>query len=109
MLGAGRLDRRVTVRRYTTTTNALNEEIKSWSDYVTFWAGREDVRDAERRQGGDFGAFLESRFVLRWNTLSSTITPKDRLNHDGSDWEIVGVKELQRRRWIEITARREGD
>lgn len=37
----GRLNRRVTFQQKTTTTDALNQPLDQWTDYVTVWA---DVR-----------------------------------------------------------------
>lgn len=117
MPGAGQLDRRITVERYSVTTNDLNEEVKAWppgggSTVGTFWARRRDVSDGERRTEGQLGSWLESRFTLRWSTEAATITAKDRIVHDGATWSIVGApKEIPegRRQWIEITARRDAD
>ena len=119
MTGAGNLDRRITIERFTSTTNAFNEEVKAWLPFITVWASREDVSDGEKVAAGQGGASLRSRFVIRWSDDSQTITPMDRISYGtvpGSPeqpviWSIHGVKETKdgRRRFIEITAVRDSD
>lgn len=108
MPGAGDLDRRITIQRYTSTTNDFNEEVKSWADLTTVWAMRRDASDGERVTAGKEGAFLMSRFTVRSSSKTRTVTPADRLSYDGAVWNIRGAKETQdgRKRFIEITATR---
>ena len=47
-MSAGELDRRITIQRYTTTTDAFNEQIEDWSDFKTLWAHRDDLSDSEK-------------------------------------------------------------
>lgn len=111
MFGAGQLCHKITVQRATEASNPLNEQVPTFADWRTFWSNRRDVSDGERRQGGDFGSYLESRFTIRWSSAAATITPKDRIVHNGWTWDIKGVKEPEggHLRWIEITARTDRD
>lgn len=116
MTGAGDLDRRVTILRAVPSTNDFNEEVFDWSPIGNRAAKREDVSDGERAVAGTLGAALMSRFTVRSDSLTRTITPKDRLQHGGTTdvphvWEITGVKESRdgRRQFIEISATREID
>lgn len=111
MPGAGDLDRRITIERATTTYNALNEPVETWGDYLTVWAKREDVGDGEKFASGQVGSSLRSRFIIRSSVASRTVTPVDRLVHDGVTWSIHGIKETKegRRRFLEITAVKDAD
>lgn len=111
MPGAGELDRRITVQRSTSTPDAFNEPIETWSDLTTVWARRQDVSDGERFAAGQVGSSLLTRFVVRSSSVSRSITPVDRILHDGTIWNILGAKETAdgRNRFIEITAVRSAD
>lgn len=108
---AGDLDRRIIVQRVEVTYNALNEGIETWSKLAALSASREDVSDGEKLAAGQLGSFVRSRFVVRHTPTSATITPVDRIVHEGGIWSIHGVKEAKggRRRFIEITAVRDAD
>ncbi|SDP92478.1 phage head-tail adaptor, putative, SPP1 family [Phyllobacterium sp. YR620] len=111
MIGAGQLTRRVVVQRFTSTTNALNEPVKTWQDFISYRAQRKDVSDGEKYAAGQVGASQIARFLIRSTNDSRTITPIDRLSHEGTIWEITGVKEADqgRNRFIEITATRRSE
>lgn len=64
-LGAGALDRRVTVERASIVANELNEPIETWSAIGHLWAARNDVSDGERLAAGQVGSFVMARFTAR--------------------------------------------
>lgn len=109
MPATGKLDRRVTVQRFTTVKNEFNEDVQTWVDLEpTLWARKEDASDVVRTEilsGGQVGSFLLSHFTIRSSTMARTITPVDRLVYRGT-WSIKAVKETSegRNRFIEITA-----
>lgn len=109
MTSAGDIRRRVTIERATITTNPMNEQIKTWADLVTCWAAREDVSDKETIAAGELGASLGARFTVRRNSLTETVTPADRLRHDGAVWNIQAVREKKDAAlaFVEIRAARE--
>lgn len=107
---AGDLDRRIVVERFTATTNAINEQVKTWATLATLYAAYEPLSDGEMIAAGELGAHQMARFTVRWSATASGITPADRLTFGGSTWNIKGAKEAVkhgRRRFIEITAARE--
>lgn len=108
---AGTLDRTITIQRFTSTVNEFNEQIQAWADFITIRAARRDVSDGEKFAAGQVGSSLSSRFVVRSSAKARTITPTDRLVHDGATYAIHGVKEADegRRRFIEISAVKDGD
>ena len=108
-ISAGRLNRRITIERATVTTNDLNEPVKAWGEIGDRWAAREDVSDAEMIAAGELGASLGARFTVRRDELTETITPADRLTHDGAVWNIKAVREKRDapRAFLEIRAARE--
>lgn len=102
-MNAGALDRRITIQRGTITNTSLGVTT-AWADIGTFWASRKDVSDAERAAAGSVQGTVVSRFVVRWSADTAGIKPADRLVEGGLTFEVRGIKEVGRRRYIEITA-----
>lgn len=72
-------------------------------------AEKRDVSDGERMRAAETQAHITSRFRVRWSAFTADITPKDRLICEGRVYDISGVKELDRRRTLEITAAARAD
>ncbi len=106
MIGAGRLDRRITIERATVAANEFNEPVQTWAALTTIWAAREDVTAQEKDAAGERGAALMARFRVRSTSVTRTVTPDDRINHDGAIWNITEVSETRdgRRRFLWIRA-----
>ncbi|WP_138423717.1 phage head completion protein [Maritimibacter alexandrii] len=122
--GAARLDRRVAFYRYaetpasgkvTATRNALNEVVRpdpatatpAPDPFCEAWAARMDLSDAERLKAGIEDGFLRTRWTVRSNAKTRSITAGDMMIADGRNWDIKGVKEAGgsgRHRYLEITA-----
>lgn len=120
MIAAGKLDRRITIRRQAQARDAHGEPIKDnlghpvleWCDMTTVAASKTDIRDAERIAAQQVGSTVTSRFVIRWSGRVDDLTPRDRLRYphdDGPEWQIVAVKEIGRREGLEITAAARND
>jgi len=101
---AGKLDRRITLQRFTTTKNEFNEDVQTWADLATVWASKEDIRDSERWQASEVAAEVTTRFRIRWSNTVKDIDPRDRVLFDGRIYAINAVKEIGRRVGLEITA-----
>jgi SPP1 family predicted phage head-tail adaptor len=98
---AGKLDRRITVERATTTTDAYGGEVATWVPLGTVWAAVEPISDGERFRAAEVAAQVTTRFRIRWGL---GVTVEDRVVYDGRTYGIVGVKEIGRREGQEITA-----
>jgi len=108
----GKLDRRIIIERLTEgAVNGFNEPAETWATFIAVWAKRADVSDGEKVAGGQLGGAQVSRFTVRSSTKTRSVTGKDRLNYDGSIWNLTGAKEtkLGRNRFIEFTAVRDSD
>jgi SPP1 family predicted phage head-tail adaptor len=101
---AGRLDRRLTIRRATPAANRFNEPVLIWSDLVTVWAGRRDASANESYRAQEVGAEITTRFTVRWSAAIADVNPRDRVRVDGRDYDITAVRDVDRRRWREIDA-----
>lgn len=82
----GNLRTKITIQNYTTTYNALNEPIKSWTDFVTVWA------EVMINQGREFwgakklNAELSGIIKIRYN---HNITELMRIPYDGKTYQII--------------------
>lgn len=103
-MDAGRLDRRITILRATTSANGFNEPVETWSDFATVWAAAAPVMDGEKWAAGQTLATQSIRFTVRWSYAASTITPTDRVRYDGRVYDINGVKDMGRNEFRELTA-----
>ena len=101
---AGKLDRRLTLRRKTTTTDEFGGEVASWSDVATVWASKEDVRDAERVRAQQVGASITTRFQIRPLAGGAKPSVEWQATCEGVLYEITAVKEIGRREGWELSA-----
>lgn len=103
-LPAGKLDRRITIRRVVSETkNAVGGKVQTFGDLKTVWAQVKSISDGERWRAQELqvGAIATHRFTIRWGV---GVTVLDRIRFDGREFEISGVKEIGRRVGQEITA-----
>lgn len=104
-MSAGKLDRRITLQRATASDDGFSSEgTLTWSDLATVWAEVSPVSDGERWRAGEVAAHITHRFRIRWSSTTATLTPKDRILYQGRVFDISGVKEIDRRKFLELTA-----
>lgn len=103
MIGAGQLDRRVTLVSVS-ATNAGTGYTETTTTLGKVWASRRDVSDAEKATAGTVEGTVRARFIVRSSSLTRGLKPKDRLTEGGKVFQIIGIKEVGRRDVLEITA-----
>lgn len=103
MIGAGSLDRRITIERYVETRdpvyNSVSYDWTSWQPDVPA-----NVRTAGGREFLEAGGqYVERRaiFKVRWIPDLQTT---DRVSWNGRAYDIKDVREIGRRRFLEIHA-----
>lgn len=102
---AGRLDRRVTLRRKVSGLDAAGGETATWVTVgENVAASRTPIRDDERIRAAAVGASATDRFQVRWAEAWKDLAPEDQLDCEGRAYDVVAVKEIGRRRGLEITA-----
>jgi SPP1 family predicted phage head-tail adaptor len=102
MSGSGDMNRRVTLQRATTSANSFNELLEGWTTLAEVWASLKDVSAAEAFRAQEVGAQLTTRFRIRHSEDVASLTPKDRLVYGNATYQVTGVRENKRNRWIEI-------
>lgn len=103
MVSSLNLDRRVQFRRSEKVDDGLQRVEVFFDHGAPQWARRRDISDAERWRAGEVQASLVSRLVIRYSQFAADLTPKDRVLCEGVEYEITGIKEIERRRWLEVT------
>lgn len=101
----GQLNRRVAVFRADANDDGFSSDPGAPVKVGERWMGKTDVSDGEQIRAGSFGTKISSRFICRYDGLSSTIRAGTHsLVCEGVTYNVTGVKELGRREGIEITA-----
>lgn len=109
IMGAGDYDRRITIRR-ATKTNVGGAPQTVWASYLTnVPASATPISDGERSRAGQAEAQNSMRFRFWWSPEGATINAKDLVEFDGVIFDIGHVKEIGRRKEIEITAASRAD
>ena len=104
-LSARKLDRRIKFLRSAMVENRLGEEVPGEPVEVAgAWAKYTAVSDGEKFRAGKSEVSYSARFVVRWSADIASVLHTDLIQFDGVDYEIKGIKEIERRRWVEFTA-----
>jgi len=100
---AGKLDRRLTIRRFGEIgRDEFNAPIVDWHDVTTVWAQQRPDRGSERFAAAQVNGTSVMTFHIRYR---GEVTVKDRLLYEGREYEIVAPpREIGRRVVLEIDA-----
>ena len=98
---AGELDRRITVQSATTTTNAVGQDVKTWTDYKTIWAKVKEENPSERIRANRVDARMTYVITTRYRT---DLTTDMRIVYGGNALDIHGIQEIGRKEGLLITA-----
>lgn len=96
---AGKLDRTVTVQRFTSTVDDYGTPKSTWADVATMRAQVLQANTEEFIRG--YGASDKSVVIFRIRHLDG-ITNADRVAHNGSHLNIKEIKEIGRRKGLEL-------
>ena len=104
MTGSGSLNRRVTFQRATVTVDSYGGEVETWNTLASVWMHRRDVSAGESYKAQEVGGQLSIRFTIRYSSDVATLNPRDRALYEGAVYNITGVRETKRNRWMEVDA-----
>lgn len=102
---AGKLDRRITIRRATYTVNGYGEEVPEWCNIDSVWARQLPSRGSERFAAQEIAATKMVTFNIRYR---SDLTERDRIVFDGKEYNITSIREIGRRVGLEFDAVADG-
>lgn len=103
-MSAGKYDRQIDLMRATAVEDAAGQPISTFALLRRVPAYARAISDGERLQGGGIMSAVNMRFVIRWSKDVRTLDTRDQLIYEGRVHDIAGVKEIGRRRELEITA-----
>lgn len=105
MMHASKLDRRITILRSELIDDGYGQTPGPYEPIGTVWAHRKDISDGEKFRAAEVQANISTRFTVRSSEFSRGIDPKDRIQHGGLTFDLVGVKESAdgRLSFIELT------
>lgn len=94
----GQSDRRITVERYTTSTNDYGERVQTWATLLTVWAElmKTGERMTERITTDQDTPVQRLRFKIRSSSDSRGIKADDRVLYNSKYYNIQGIEEIGR-------------
>lgn len=99
---AGKMDRRISLQRWTETgRDALNAPIYGWVEIAEVWAQQRPTRGGERMAAQQQTGTKLIGFHMRYR---NDISVKDRVLYEGQAFEIQDIREIGRRVVTEIDA-----
>ncbi len=102
---AGRLRHRVTMERAVQVTTD-GSTVTTWQLHGYAWGAVEPIRGREALIAGATLAEMDTRIILRHNSLSATLTARDRITYAGVAYNLQSVVEVRTaRREIEFLAK----
>ena len=79
-IDAGELDRRISILRASKSDDGFSSDVRDFAPVDKRWAKKTDVSDGERVAASAQGQALTTRFLVRWDSLTTTITGADRID-----------------------------
>jgi SPP1 family predicted phage head-tail adaptor len=100
----GQLDRRITLRTPTETTDAFGQSVRVYADNGQVWAAVNFASSItqEGEESNRLEAVKSVSFVIRYNT---NFNEKCQIVWDGQTFEIENVLPVERKRWMLIKTR----
>lgn len=98
---AGKLDRTITLERLTETLNENRTPIPAWSTIATVRA--EILQQSTNEFLTGYGEALAGTIIFRIRYLPG-ITTVDRVTYAGTVYDLQEIKEIGRRRGLELRA-----
>ncbi|GAB1581729.1 phage head closure protein [Phyllobacterium phragmitis] len=96
---AGKLDKTITLQRFTSTVDEYGTPIETWADLAPVRAQIIQATTEEFMRG--WGASTEAATIFRIRHMDG-ITPSDRVTYQGRAYDLKEIKELGRREGLDL-------
>lgn len=106
-MSAGKRDTLVSFERATVVQDDYGEEVSTWAELGQEWAAINWGRGDERRQAAMEQGAQPATFNVLDNSMTRSVTLKDRLTVEGHAWDIESNVPAKKRGERDITAVRE--
>lgn len=104
---AGKLDRRITLETHTTTREKSGQVISTWGSPQEVWANVRYQTAREVFQADQLSALQTVVFTIRYQP--DIAAAKMRVQFDGLAYDIKGVTEPERRKWLQLIGEAENN
>jgi SPP1 family predicted phage head-tail adaptor len=98
-LQIGKLDTRIVIEHYATTTGEYGEPIKAWVSFATVWANKYEGSGRELVGAKQINAEITTQFQIRF---MEGLSAKMRIVVDGRYHDIASILEVGRRDRLNI-------
>jgi len=99
---AGALDRQVSLQSVTTSADSYGQGTPTWATVDTVWAAKRGLGSIEFFAAAQTQMQDSVKYVIRYR---SDVTQTWRLVDGSDEFDIVGLREIGRREWLELTCR----
>lgn len=96
-MNIGKLDQRLTIQTFTESQTTSGEATLSWSTLATVWGSLHPLKGEEYFSAQKFEAAVTARIRIRYR---ADITPKMRVLHGSTVYEIVSVVDAESRGFV---------
>lgn len=102
----GKLDKRITIQKFSTYQNENGFDIEDWVDYKTIWASINNLWGKEFYAAKAVNAENTVEFVVRYSRDLENISTKEyRIFWNGRNFDITFVDNIQyENKWLKIKA-----
>jgi head-tail adaptor len=90
-IAAGRLDRRVSVLRPTTSINAIGESVEIFAEAGKRWVALLSLSPAEVEREQTPGSRASTKLLMRLDSLTRQIGVRWRVTLDGVVYNVIGT------------------
>jgi len=99
---AGELNRHITIQEKTSTSDGYNEEIETWSDLCTIWAGVAEIGSKEAYQMQKLFTETSAVFKIRYTERVNNL---HRIKYRNRTFDILGILPDSRGTELNISAK----
>jgi SPP1 family predicted phage head-tail adaptor len=110
----GKLNKRITIQKYTTTVNENGFEVEAWVDYKPIWASRDDLQGREYYAAAAVQSENTVKFGIRYikeldqdiSEEAIEVTKLFRIKYINSTFDIKSIAKIGKNQFMKINALR---
>jgi SPP1 family predicted phage head-tail adaptor len=92
---AGQLDRRITIKNFSETTDNFGQQVKSFSTLASVWANVVEKMGSEGEDGDMIAATKKVEFIIRYRT---DVNEEMRISYNSNTYKIQAIQSADARK-----------
>ncbi len=92
---AGQLDRRITIKKFSETTDSFGQQVKSFSTLASVWANVVEKVGREGEDGDMIAATKKVEFIIRYRT---DVDEEMRILYNNNTYKIQAIQSADARK-----------